>query len=143
MCTSEIAAALRDVTKPEEGVLDARQLHLPSVFLSCRQPHGLRILPILLLIAGLHKLLEAKDNHIFRGLSTLAAPGCTFSEAAAVGKDVLQRVGSKGPAAELARVLVARMTPNLLLPEALHAAMEEAEQSDDGARDAAGREGFA
>ena len=57
---------------------------------------------------------------------------------AAAGKDVLQRVGSKGPAADLTRVLVARLTPSLLSPEVLHAAMEEAEQSQKGACGAGG-----
>lgn len=82
--------------------------------------------------AGLQKLLDSKDNHIFRGLATLAAYGCTYKDAVAAGKDVMQRVGSKGPAADLTRVLVARLTPNLVPPEVLHAAMEEAEQSEDG-----------
>ena len=45
----------------------------------------------------------------------------------------MQRVGSKGPAADLVRVLVARLTPSLLPPEVLHAAMEQAEQSQEGA----------
>ncbi|KAL4859210.1 Sister chromatid cohesion protein PDS5 B-B [Chlorella vulgaris] len=80
---------------------------------------------------GLQKLLDSKDNHIFRGLATLAAYGCTYKDAVAAGKDVMQRVGSKGPAADLTRVLVARLTPNLVPPEVLHAAMDEAEQSED------------
>ena len=50
----------------------------------------------------------------------------------AAGKDVLQRVGSKGSVAELTRVLVARLTPALLPPEVLRAAMEEAEGSQEG-----------
>lgn len=33
--------------------------------------------------AGLQKLLEQKDNHVFRGLSRLASPGCTFKDAVA------------------------------------------------------------
>lgn len=157
-CTAELLAALRDVPKPEEGGMQARCCPGCCSVAACRHtgvarpdlwgpsavprtvqhrprlwpPTPLCFIP-LSLPAGLQKLLEAKDNHIFRGLSTLAATGCTFAEAAAAAKDVLQRVGSKGPAADLARVLVARMTPNLLPPEALHAAMEEAEQSDDGA----------
>lgn len=44
----------------------------------------------------------------------------------------MQRVGSKGPAADLTRALVARLTPSLLPPEVLHAAMEAAEQSQEG-----------
>jgi hypothetical protein len=40
--------------------------------------------------AGLQKLWEMKDNHIFRGLATLAAPGTTLSQATSTGKDVLQ-----------------------------------------------------
>lgn len=68
------------------------------------------------------------------------APGCKRCRSlsrpgppCAAGKDVLQRVGSKGPAADLTRVLVARLTPALLPPEVLHAAMEQAEGSQEGA----------
>jgi hypothetical protein len=148
--------------------------------------------------AGLHKLWEMKDNHIFRGLATLAAPGTTLEQATSVGKDVvqvcgtllflggalescqqtrhshrvprvwlarrgsgaalgdechcgnsflkgvlaqntrfcastcLQRVGAKGPAAEVARALVSCMTPSLLPPELLHMAMEHAADSQEG-----------
>lgn len=45
----------------------------------------------------------------------------------------MQRVGSKGPVADTVRALVARLTPNLLSPEVLHAAMEAAAQSEEGA----------
>ena len=45
---------------------------------------------------------------------------------------MLQRVGSKGPAAEVARALVARITPSLLPPELLHAAMDQAADSQEG-----------
>jgi hypothetical protein len=76
---------------------------------------GLALLPCLL---SLHVLAPR----------LLALPVCL----PAAGKDVMQRVGSKGPAAELVRVLVCRLTPNLLQPEVLHAAMEEAEQSQEG-----------
>lgn len=44
----------------------------------------------------------------------------------------MQRVGSKGPAADAMRALVARLTPALLPPEVLHAAMEDAEGSQEG-----------
>ncbi|KAL4458690.1 hypothetical protein ABPG75_013555 [Micractinium tetrahymenae] len=94
----DLAAVLKDVSRPEEG---------------------------------LQKLLEQKDNHIFKGLSTLATLGCPFKDAVAAGKDVMQRVGSKGPAADLTRALVARLTPNLLPPEVLQAAMEAAAQSEE------------
>ncbi|GAB4821978.1 hypothetical protein N2152v2_009024 [Parachlorella kessleri] len=80
---------------------------------------------------GLLKLWEMKDNHIFRGLATLAAYGTTLEKATVTGKDVVQRVGSKGPAAEVARVLVARITPSLLAPELLHAAMDQAADSQE------------
>jgi sister-chromatid-cohesion protein PDS5 len=83
---------------------------------------------------GLQKLVEQRDNHVFRGLATLAAYGCTHKDAVAAGKDVLQRVGSKGAVADLTRVLVARLTPALLPPEVLHAAMEEAEGSQEAQR---------
>lgn len=49
----------------------------------------------------------------------------------------MQRVGSKGPAADLSRALVARLTPNLLSPEVLQAAMDAAAQSEEGAQPAA------
>lgn len=44
----------------------------------------------------------------------------------------LQRVGSKGPAAEMTRALVGRMAPTLLSPELLHAVMEQAGENKDG-----------
>ncbi|KAL4420139.1 hypothetical protein ABPG77_010355 [Micractinium sp. CCAP 211/92] len=94
----ELAAVLKDVSRPEEG---------------------------------LQKLLEQKDNHIFKGLSTLATFGCPFKDAVAAGKDVMQRVGSRGPAADVTRALVARLTPSLLSPEVLQAAMEAAAQSEE------------
>ncbi len=37
--------------------------------------------------AGLQKLLEQKDNHIFKGLSTLATFGCPFKDAVAGGSN--------------------------------------------------------
>lgn len=46
----------------------------------------------------------------------------------------MQRVGSKGPAADLTRVLVARLTPSLLPPEVLHACMDAAEGSQEAQR---------
>lgn len=46
----------------------------------------------------------------------------------------MQRVGSKGPAADLTRALVARLTPSLLPPEVLHGAMEAAEGSQEAQR---------
>ena len=64
-----------------------------------------------------------RDNHIFRALATVAAYGTPLKDAAAAGKDALARVGAKGAAAEAARALVAAMTPTLLPPEALHAAL--------------------
>ena len=147
--------------------------------------------------------MDQRDNHIFKGLATLAAYGCTYKEAVAgwhmqppappplllllvllravpsracvadvnfkrhpscclghthiltmlgqhccllaclpaVGKDVMQRVGSKGPAADLVRALVARLTPSLLPPEVLHAAMEGAAHSQEGACRLAGSPG--
>lgn len=82
---------------------------------------------------GLTKLWEQKDNHVFRGLQTLAAYGCPLKEATVAGRDVQQRVGSRGPAAEAARALIARMTPAILAPEVLHTAVEQAESSQEGA----------
>ena len=45
---------------------------------------------------------------------------------------LLQRVGAKGAAAEVARALVNRLTPSLLPPELLHTAMEHAGESQEG-----------
>ncbi len=56
----------------------------------------------------------------------------------AAGKDVMQRVGSRGPAADVTRALVARLTPSLLSPEVLQAAMEAAAQSEEGEQPAPG-----
>lgn len=64
----------------------------------------------------------------------LTAPRLFLLLPSTAGKDVLQRVGSKGAVADLTRVLVARLTPALLPPEVLHAAMEEAEGSQEGGR---------
>ena len=82
--------------------------------------------------AGLQKLWEQKDNHIFKALAILAAFGTPLKDAAAAGKEVQQRVGSKGPVAEAARALVARMTPAILPPEVLRTAMGHAGASQEG-----------
>ena len=43
-----------------------------------------------------------------------------------------QRVGSKGPAAEVVRALVNRLAPSIISPELLRAAMEAAPESQEG-----------
>lgn len=72
---------------------------------------------------GLQRLWGMKDNHIFRGLGVLAAYGTSFADAVAAGKDVQSRVGSRGPASEVTQALIARLTPTLLSPEVLPAAL--------------------
>ena len=61
--------------------------------------------------AGLQKLLEQRDNHVFRGLATLAAYGCSYKDAVAgaprggqFGKRMLDRVGLCKSAWALAHV---------------------------------------
>ena len=84
---------------------------------------------------GLEKLFAMKDNHIVRGLATLAAFGTPHAEAAAAGKDLQGRVGSRGPAAEVAQTLAARLTPNIIFPEILAAALESDGDSPEGERE--------
>jgi sister-chromatid-cohesion protein PDS5 len=72
---------------------------------------------------GLQRLWNMKDNHIFRGLATLSTYGTSFADAVAAGKDVQSRVGSRGPHADVAHALIARLTPNLISPETLSAAL--------------------
>lgn len=78
---------------------------------------------------GVTKLFSMKDNHIFRGLATLAAFGTPLAAAAEAAKDVQQRVGGRGPAADVAAALTARLLPNLVTPEALGGALEAAGDS--------------
>ena len=83
-------------------------------------------------VDGLQKLWGMKDNHIFRGLSTLATYGTSLADALAAGKDVQSRVGSRGPVGEVTQALITRLSPNLLAPEilpaALHACCDGAEE---------------
>jgi sister chromatid cohesion protein PDS5 len=72
---------------------------------------------------GLQRLWNMKDNHIFRSLGTLSTYGTSLADAVAAGKDVQSRVGSRGPHAEVAQALIARLTPNLISPETLSAAL--------------------
>lgn len=72
---------------------------------------------------GLQRLWYMKDNHIFRGLTTLSTYGTSFADAVAAGKDVQSRVGSRGPHADVAQALISRLTPNLISPETLSAAL--------------------
>jgi hypothetical protein len=81
---------------------------------------------------GLHKLWASKDNHVFRALVTLSTFGTSFADATAAGAELIERVGSRGHAAEVAAALAARMTPNLLAPEVLVAALHASGDSEDG-----------
>ena len=52
---------------------------------------------------ALQKVHELRDNHIFKGLALLCAPGASFEAASKLGKDVVQRIGSKGFVGEFAK----------------------------------------
>ena len=52
---------------------------------------------------ALQKIHEMRDNHIFRGLATLCAPGTSLEMAAKLSKDIVQRIGSKGFVGEFAK----------------------------------------
>ena len=72
---------------------------------------------------GLNRLWNSKDNNVFRALATLASYGTSFADAGQAGKDLMQSMGSRGAAAEVARALASRLAPNLLSPETLEAAL--------------------
>lgn len=59
------------------------------------------------------------DNHVFRALAALCAPGV---DAPQLTKDVTQRLGGRGGLPELCRQLSARLAPGLLSPATLAAA---------------------
>lgn len=52
---------------------------------------------------ALQKIHELRDNHIFRGLALLCTPGTTFEAAVKIGKDIVQRIGSKGFVGDFAK----------------------------------------
>jgi hypothetical protein len=58
--------------------------------------------------------------------------GIDFSSAQAAGKELQTRLGSRGPSAELAQTLVARLCPNFITPEALQAAISNSGESEIG-----------
>lgn len=72
---------------------------------------------------GLEKIFGMKDNNIFRNLEKMSVLGIDFSVAQAAGKELQSRLGSRGPSADLAQALVARLCPNFITPEALKAAI--------------------
>lgn len=79
---------------------------------------------------GLQRLWNMKDNHIFRALTALSTFGTSAREAAEAAKELIQRVGAKGCAAEVARSLAARLSPTVLSPEVLRAVMSHAGESE-------------
>ncbi|KAK9820961.1 hypothetical protein WJX81_007677 [Elliptochloris bilobata] len=76
--------------------------------------------------AELLKLAELRDNHIFKGLAALAAPGVSLEDAAKTAKDVVQRVGSRGAIADVTRALCAKLAPTLLAPATAAALVDAA-----------------
>jgi hypothetical protein len=75
---------------------------------------------------SLEKIFGMKDNNIFRNLNTMASMGAGFVPSNAAAKELLTRLGSRGPTSDLARVLSARMCPTLVSPEVLSVAMKRA-----------------
>lgn len=63
---------------------------------------------------ALHKINNMRDNHIFKGLATLASPNTSLETAQKVGKDTVQRIGSKGATGDFAKSLFTRLTPSLV-----------------------------
>lgn len=81
---------------------------------------------------GVQRLFAMKDNHIFRGLFVLSTFGTSFEDALHAARDIQSRVGSRGPVAEVLQVLCARLTPNVISPEVLVAAIRLAHENEDG-----------
>jgi len=79
---------------------------------------------------GLQRLWNMKDNYIFYALTTLATFGTSARDAAEAAKELTQRVGNKGCAAEVARSLAARLSPTVLSPEVLRAVISHAGESE-------------
>ena len=79
---------------------------------------------------GLQRLWNMKDNYIFCALTTLATFGTSARDAAEAAKELTQRVGNKGCAAEVARSLAARLSPTVLSPEVLRAVISHAGESE-------------
>lgn len=79
---------------------------------------------------SLEKVFGMKDNNIFKNLGTMATLGNSFAVASGAAKELLARLGSKGPTADLMQALSARMCPTLIAPEILTTALKNA--SEDG-----------
>ena len=110
-----LASVLGDVSKPEEGgwcgMAWPGSILLLLLCCSLASPlaHSASVRNCLTLLppwwmmvawfacaAGLQRLLEQKDNHVFKGLAKLAAFGCTYKDAVAGALDmpaVLWRLG--------------------------------------------------
>lgn len=93
---AEVAGVLRhDVSKPEEGAWGCCCRRWVCHLAACLGPpadcslgrfaqcSAWALPPACLPPAGLQRLIEQKDNHVFRGLATLAAFGCTYKDALA------------------------------------------------------------
>ena len=81
---------------------------------------------------GLNKLWSTKDNHVYRGLGVLAAHGTPLTEALAAAKELQPRVGFRGPAADVLQALIARMSPTIISPEVVAAALQAAVSASPG-----------
>lgn len=71
------------------------------------------------------RLTEVKDNKVFSGLLSCCNPVADQAGFSATLKDVMQRVGSKGPLAEFLSILCHRAVHNVLAPAHLRALLAE------------------
>lgn len=77
---------------------------------------------------SLEKIFGMKDNNLFKNLASLATLGTSFTSASGAAKDLLTRLGSKGPTSDLAQALSARMCPSVIPPEILTIALKNASE---------------
>ena len=78
---------------------------------------------------SLEKIFGMKDNNVFRNLETMAAFGAGYPGCVAASKELQARIGNKGPTSDCAAVLSALMSPALVTPEVLAAALKSASGS--------------
>ncbi len=79
---------------------------------------------------SLEKIFGMKDNNLFKNLASLATLGNTFTTTTGAAKDLQSRLGTKGPTAELAQALSARMCPTVIPPEILTIALKNATENE-------------
>jgi hypothetical protein len=78
---------------------------------------------------SLEKIFGMKDNNVFKNLQSMAAFDASYSASSAASKELQARVGNRGPTADCATALAARMCPTLLTPEVLAAALKSVADS--------------